>query len=53
MRSLPQQAQFVAAQMRAHLGRDPKEQRQAFESMYGPENVKTQAGSLYFRPDAR
>lgn len=52
IRSLPEQGKFIAAQMRAHLGRDPKEQRQAFESMYGPDNVKTQGGSLYFRPDS-
>lgn len=51
MRSMPEQLKFVGAQMRAHLGRDPLEQRQAFESMYGPDNVKRVGASLYFRPD--
>lgn len=49
--SLPESARFMAAQMRAHLGRNPVEQRAAFESMYGGENVKTSSGALYFRPD--
>jgi hypothetical protein len=52
-RALPEQAKFIGAQMRAHLGDNPKEQRAAFESMYGGENVKTQGNALYFRPDAK
>lgn len=51
LRSLPEGLKFAGAQMRAHLGRDPKEQRSAFESMYGVENVKTVGKSLYFRPE--
>lgn len=52
LRSLPESSKFIGAQMRAHLGRDPVEQRAAFESMYGTGNVKTAGGALYFRPEA-
>lgn len=48
----PDALKFTAAKMRSELGRDPKEQRQAFESMFGGENVKTMGNSLYFRPNA-
>lgn len=50
--NLPEGMKYVAAQMRAHLGSDPKEQRQAFESMYGSDNVKTSGNALMFRPDS-
>lgn len=50
-KNLPQGLKYVGAQMRSHLGRDPVEQRQAFESMYGSDNVKVQGGKLMFRPD--
>jgi len=49
---LPQELKVIGAQMRARLGRNPKEQKQAFESMFGAENVKDgPGGSLLFRPN--
>lgn len=51
MKSLPQELQFIGAQMRAHLGDNPKDQRAAFEGFYGAENVKTVGKDLYFRPN--
>lgn len=51
MKSLPQELQFIGAQMRAHLGTDPKQQKQAFQSMYGDDNVKNVGKDLYFRPN--
>lgn len=48
---LPEKFKFAAAQIRAHLGKNPLEQRQAFESMYGDKNVKSMGGKLMFRPD--
>lgn len=51
--SLPESVRLTAANMRAQLGRDPKEQRQAFESMFGAENVKTVGKDLLFRPNGK
>lgn len=51
MRNIPETAKAAASQMRARLGRDPVEQKAAFESMYGKENVKTSGKAIYFRPE--
>ena len=49
-RAYGEQFKMLGAQLRANLADDPTMQRQAFESMYGPNNVRTKEGKLEIRP---
>lgn len=51
LRNLPDSMKFAAAQMRSKLGRNPQEQLNAFQSMFGENNAKLVGNTIQFRPE--